>query len=983
MCAFNQLFRSIRLYCRTIVISEMAVSLLALLFLSVAILLLGGPFATLRSQDWCSVIPESGSPSTYALRLIDYEPGYKEGCGASFFVPPYYSVEVAIGLFDSAKYSHAVVEKWLGPLATPVGLGDLGVKVDFGETLRTYMYVWAYGCYAAYVYTVDLEARALADQLAPQIDANLKKMPRCPGVMEPRVVSIWQEIPLYSTAGQFATPAEANLVIFDGHPAKVKNAWPESLIVRVPEQLVGPRVGLTTWPDTTRRTVEVIAKIIRGPGDTVVVHEEEVIFVFPWPLLFDEVTRATPPLVQDVMPGVGPGNRQSYMFLGSKADGVAAVRIANTSTDMVPLSLAIKVIAPNSELFDKSDDPTIGNLFNLGIGNAGVQFPITQTGLYEIIVEADSSSWGPFPCLYQIHLAGNVGLPLDFPRGTRLDTYFNHPAPREETLVTAAPALGEFAETALFKFGNPLSTSRHAIAVLVPPANAGYPFGVPPVRATPPGGIVDPTVPSAPATPFPGAVLDFAQVPIPASPIIGGQPSGVAAILGNNDGNAVTLPMETTASLIVDMGSGNEIVNGTGADFRVMALSGSYEVAVSNTPFASTFIPVGSGSNQSDFDLAGTGLSCARYVRIWVPTGTAVIDAVQSLNFFVEEIHPTVGPISDVGWATITLRRQKSPVTPLDPLLELIGPDGSFLGKNESAFGDDTEQDRSDAALINVPLTQQGFYRYLGRGYDWQADGQSFGSFFTRLETGGNYDPVEISVSSSSENQTGAQKQGTISQPRQRDSYLFQATPGTTVSIVVSGAGASPLPDPLVELYDPEDFFIAANDNDPGRGKNAVMTVALPTIGHGGGALPSPSTYRIVVMGNDKAAAQSVPTEDGIAYPRQANGGTYELKVFTGTTAVESKSTDPSLPNEYALYQNYPNPFNPVTTIEYKVKDRCHVLLKVYDTLGKEVTMVVNAEHQPGFYRVSFNAQNLASGVYFYKIQMQEFQAVRKMVVLE
>src|SRR3990172_9353714 len=276
MCACNQLFRSIRLYCRTIVISEMAVSLLALLFLSVAILLLSGPFANLRSQDWCSVIPESGSPSTYALRLIDYERGYKEGCGASFFVPPYYSVEVAIGLFDSAKYSHAVVEKWLGPLATPVGLGDLGVKVDFGETLRTYMYVWAYGCYAAYVYTVDLEARALADQLAPQTDANLKKMPRCPGVMEPRVVSIWQEIPLYSTAGQFATPAEANLVSFDGHPAKVKNAWPESLIVRVPEQLVGPRVGLTTWPDTTRRTVEVIAKIIRGPGDTVVVHEEEV-----------------------------------------------------------------------------------------------------------------------------------------------------------------------------------------------------------------------------------------------------------------------------------------------------------------------------------------------------------------------------------------------------------------------------------------------------------------------------------------------------------------------------------------------------------------------------------------------------------------------------------------------------------------------------------------------------------------------------------
>ena len=732
---------------------------------------------------------------------------------------------------------------------------------------------------------------------------------RMPLSKSPSEVCVWQEIPLYPTVPHgFSANRDDNIVTFDTCRANVIRAWSDSLIARVPENLVGPRAGKTTFPDTTRRRIHAKVRIVRSPGDTALVCDREVIFVFPRPLLFDEVTRPTPPLVQATLRDAGGIGSRAFMFLGNSNDGTAALRVSHISTSLQSLSLLVKVISPTNVLYDAGSDLSPGNIFNLGIGDAGEQFPVLETGLYVIIVEAASGSF--FPSLFQIHLAGNVGVPLDFPRGTRLDTYFNHPAPREETLVTTHFAGKDFQETALFKFGNPLSTSRFPIAVLIPPAGSpgGFPSGVAPVRAAPPIIIFDPTVPGAQtpgaATPVPGTVIDLAQVPIPASPLAPGSPPGVAALLGTNNGSGVTLPFTIPAggpitSLIVDMGSGNEIFNGSGKDLRVYGLSGTYDVAVSNTPFVDDFKSVGTGTGETEFDIAATGLTSARYVRVAVTTGSVTIDAVKSLHFFVDEVHPTIGPVADVGWATITMRRLKSPIGTLDPFLELIGVDGTSLGKNDSGFGDDTEIGRTDAALINKALTQQGFYRYLGRGYDWQADASGVGRFFTRLETGGTYDPLELDVRQGNEQQITAQKQGSIAQTRQRDSYLFQAAPGTMVTIVVNGIGSSALPDPLVELYDAEDFLIGASDNASGRGKNPAMTVKLPTNGHGSGTLQNPATYRIVVMGIDGETGSPVAVTDGVAHLRAPNGGNYELKVFTATAA--SAFTRQSTPTKKQL----------------------------------------------------------------------------------
>ncbi len=77
----------------------------------------------------------------------------------------------------------------------------------------------------------------------------------------------------------------------------------------------------------------------------------------------------------------------------------------------------------------------------------------------------------------------------------------------------------------------------------------------------------------------------------------------------------------------------------------------------------------------------------------------------------------------------------------------------------------------------------------------------------------------------------------------------------------------------------------------------------------------------------------------------------------------------PSIPLDYILYQNYPNPFNPSTTIRFSIPDKSTVTLKVYDMLGNEISTLVNEDKFRGIYNVTFNGNNLASGVYFYQLR--------------
>ncbi len=91
----------------------------------------------------------------------------------------------------------------------------------------------------------------------------------------------------------------------------------------------------------------------------------------------------------------------------------------------------------------------------------------------------------------------------------------------------------------------------------------------------------------------------------------------------------------------------------------------------------------------------------------------------------------------------------------------------------------------------------------------------------------------------------------------------------------------------------------------------------------------------------------------------------------------------PGLPTEYSISQNYPNPFNPSTRIDFSIPKISKVVLKVYNMLGQEVTTLVNEELSAGNYKYDFNAINLASGIYIYRLQAGDYSFTKKMTLLK
>ena len=117
----------------------------------------------------------------------------------------------------------------------------------------------------------------------------------------------------------------------------------------------------------------------------------------------------------------------------------------------------------------------------------------------------------------------------------------------------------------------------------------------------------------------------------------------------------------------------------------------------------------------------------------------------------------------------------------------------------------------------------------------------------------------------------------------------------------------------------------------------------------------------------------------------------YRLKAFTGIVesnysnefeiVIVSINSEIGIPNKFELFQNYPNPFNPTTQISYQLPKNSFVSLVVYNTIGQKVAELVNQEQASGKYTVKFDASNLPSGVYIYKLQAGEFSSVKKMLL--
>lgn len=99
-----------------------------------------------------------------------------------------------------------------------------------------------------------------------------------------------------------------------------------------------------------------------------------------------------------------------------------------------------------------------------------------------------------------------------------------------------------------------------------------------------------------------------------------------------------------------------------------------------------------------------------------------------------------------------------------------------------------------------------------------------------------------------------------------------------------------------------------------------------------------------------------------------------------GTSIISGKSK--SLKN-FILFQNYPNPFNPQTSISYQLPAACNMELALYNTLGQKVRTLIKKRQKAGIYEITFNAGELSSGIYFYKLKTGEVVLTRKFILLQ
>ena len=149
-----------------------------------------------------------------------------------------------------------------------------------------------------------------------------------------------------------------------------------------------------------------------------------------------------------------------------------------------------------------------------------------------------------------------------------------------------------------------------------------------------------------------------------------------------------------------------------------------------------------------------------------------------------------------------------------------------------------------------------------------------------------------------------------------------------------------------------------------------------------GGNVTSSGQYQIVgTLGQQVIGISSNGTNT-------QSGGFWSLPIELITSVEEIPST--VIPKEFRLDQNFPNPFNPSTTIQFAVPKNADVTVKLFDLLGREVATLVDEEFAPGEYKLLFEAGELASGVYFYRIvgkttsgTAERFVSTRKLMLLK
>jgi hypothetical protein len=149
-------------------------------------------------------------------------------------------------------------------------------------------------------------------------------------------------------------------------------------------------------------------------------------------------------------------------------------------------------------------------------------------------------------------------------------------------------------------------------------------------------------------------------------------------------------------------------------------------------------------------------------------------------------------------------------------------------------------------------------------------------------------------------------------------------------------------------------------------------SIPQDVVGSGGGESTGPNHRLVGTVGQAAIGVVSGPSN------------THEIGFWyqPGWIMTDVEEGD-RLPTRYWLGQNQPNPFNPVTTIRFALPDPGRATMRLYDVAGREVRVLVDEELPAGWHRVVLDAQGLASGIYFCRMQAGEFTDARKLLLLK
>ncbi|MCW8817256.1 MAG: T9SS type A sorting domain-containing protein, partial [Ignavibacteriaceae bacterium] len=147
-------------------------------------------------------------------------------------------------------------------------------------------------------------------------------------------------------------------------------------------------------------------------------------------------------------------------------------------------------------------------------------------------------------------------------------------------------------------------------------------------------------------------------------------------------------------------------------------------------------------------------------------------------------------------------------------------------------------------------------------------------------------------------------------------------------------------------------------------------------------------TSEYITIGYVEGAGTTTEPQNYSYTDNEVETGTYTYRLkqvdFDGTFTYSNEvEVDVTAPLSFNLDQNYPNPFNPTTNINYSIQEAGNIILAVYNTVGEKVAVLVNGYSEAGHFEVSFDASNLPSGVYLYKLQSANSVQTKKMMLLK